>query len=570
MRSRRRRKKNIVPIIGTAIFVLVIICLFAGYFIHRRYSYGTKRADLNSYFSETSKDEYPIILGNERTGTYARDIEGVFYLSIDDVHSYISKRFYYGKEDNLFIFTTPSSIITNTVGSNIYTSTTDGEFTEAYPITRLEGETLYVALEYVAKFFNVSYSVYTDPNRISMYVGTVSEQTATLKKDTKLRIRGGVKSEILTDLKKGSRVVIIEDLDDWMEVRTEDGFVGYVESRMLAAKESFSYGSSTVEEPVYTSISRPHQIVMGWHAVYGNSGLDYLEEVTANTKGLNTISPTWITLIDNQGGIENVGDAAYVAKAHAMGLEVWAMVSDHEHESVDSKEILSHAVSRKTLIDNLISEAKRLGLDGINIDFEDIPSEAGRDFIEFIRELSIDCRREQIVLSIDNYVPYGFNDYYDRTEQGIVADYVVIMGYDEHYAGSSEAGSVASIGYVTYGIEGTTAQVPSSKVINALPFYTRIWTVSSSGISSRAVGMKLAKDEAASSGIEWTWNNETAQYYGDIANSDGSVTKIWLEDAESIAAKLAVMKANNLAGVAAWRLGFETPDIWDVIYKYIQ
>ena len=167
-------------------------------------------------------------------------------------------------------------------------------------------------------------------------------------------------------------------------------------------------------------------------------------------------------------------------------------------------------------------------------------------------------------------MPYGFNDYYDRTEQGIVADYVVIMGYDEHYAGSSEAGSVASIGYVTYGIEGTTAQVPSSKVINALPFYTRIWTVSSSGISSRAVGMKLAKDEAASSGIEWTWNNETAQYYGDIANSDGSVTKIWLEDAESIAAKLAVMKANNLAGVAAWRLGFETPDIWDVIYKYIQ
>ena len=194
-RSRRRRKKNIVPFIGTAAFILIIICLFVGYFIHRRYSYGTKRADLSSYFSETSDNEYPIILGNEKTGTYARSINGVFYLSVDDVHSYISKRFYYGKEDNLFIFTTPSSIITNTVGSNVYTSSTEGEFTEAYPITLLEGDTLYVALEYAAKFFNVIYSVYTEPNRMSMYVGTADEQTATLKRDSSLRIRGGVKSE---------------------------------------------------------------------------------------------------------------------------------------------------------------------------------------------------------------------------------------------------------------------------------------------------------------------------------------------------------------------------------------
>ena len=203
------------------------------------------------------------------------------------------------------------------------------------------------------------------------------------------------------------------------------------------------------------------------------------------------------------------------------------------------------------------------------MDFEQISESYSRSYIEFIRELSVSCRENGIVLSVDNYVPMDFNDHYDLAEQGIVCDYVIIMGYDEHYAGSEEAGSVASIDYVTNGINDTLEKVSASKIINAIPFYTRLWTTQGGEVTSKALHMQGAQNIIDKYGVEMTWDDTTCQYYGEYTNEDGNLCQLWNEEARSIEAKLSVMQTAQIAGVAEWALGFETADIWDVIAAYM-
>ena len=323
------------------------------------------------------------------------------------------------------------------------------------------------------------------------------------------------------------------------------------------------------EEPEYTSITRDYKINLGWHVIAGVAGNDTLDSVTANTKGLNVISPTWFKLSDNNGNFTSFASQDYVNRAHKKGLEVWALVENIEYAgSVDMYTILSSTTTRAKLIDGLINQALTYGLDGINVDFEQISMDCGEHYIQFIRELSIPCRKNGIVLSVDNYVPTGYTDHYDRAEQGVVADYVIIMGYDEHYAGSPEAGSVASINYVEEGIVKTVNEVPANKVINAIPFYTRIWETENGQLSSQAVGMDVAEEFVKAHNIAVEWDDETCQNYGEYT-SGGSLYQVWLEDASSIEVKLNIMDKYQIGGVASWRLGYEKPEIWNVIETYL-
>ena len=217
---------------------------------------------------------------------------------------------------------------------------------------------------------------------------------------------------------------------------------------------------------------------------------------------------------------------------------------------------------------------------------EKISEECGEHYIQFIRELSVRCRQNGLVLSVDNYVPKGFNMQYDRKEQGIVADYVVIMGYDEHYAGSPEAGPVSSYDFVKEGIKETLKEVPAQKVISGIPFFTRLWEETpkteeelaqqagteaeeyAMNVSSQALGMSSAKAQVAQAGAEITWDKKAKQNYA-TWQVDGVTYEIWLEDEQSIEPKLKLMKENKLAGTAAWALGQESSEIWNLILKYV-
>ncbi len=534
-----------------------------------RYSYSDERADMRLYFNIQAENEVAIVLQDSIIEEKARLLDGTYYFDLDTVHKYFNVRFYEDKRENLLLYTLPNDIITVRIGSDTVDNK-DGTQNRDYTVARYDEDKLYIAADFVKEYTNFSYEPFTDPGRMQVYTQWDDIKTAKVDKDTAVRLKGGIKSEILTDVFAGDKLIVLEQMETWAKVKTDDGIIGYVENKRISGITSERPIPVTdYEEPVYKSQTRDHKISMGWHVIAGISGNDTLYEVTKNTKGLNVISPTWFILSDNEGSFTSFASAQYVNAAHDMGLEVWALIENITYnEELDMLQLLSSTSKRRILIENLIQESLEYELDGINVDFEDIPADCGEHFVQFIRELSIPCREHELVLSVDNYVPYNYNDYYNRREQGIVADYVVIMGYDEHYAGGGKAGSVASIDYVENGIANTIEQVPAEKIINAVPFYTRLWETEGATVTSQAVGMEMADEWVAYHNLERVWDEETCQNYCEYT-VNGIRHQAWLEDAESLAVKFNIMENHQIGGVAFWRLGFEKAEIWDTVEEYL-
>lgn len=562
-------KKKIILVLIAIVLIMVVVAVSFGATLIEKYSYSKEQADLDAYFKISSESDVALILHDEMMEERARLIDGTYYFDLATVHKYFNERFYVDKNENILLYTLPDAIIRNEIGTG-FVSGGGGDENYDYAVSIYKEETLYIAVDYVKKYTNFSYQTFTAPNRMQLELSWEDREKAQIKKDTAVRVLGGIKSEILADVSKDDSVYILEQMETWSKVKTGDAIIGYVENKMLSELTTESPIPVTdYEEPVYTSVTRDHKINLGWHVVAGIAGNDTIYEATASTKDLNVISPTWFKLSDNEGNFVSLATQQYVDTAHGMGLEVWALLENIEYKSsLDMYTMLSSTTTRARLIDNLINEVLGYGIDGINVDLEEINVDTGEHFIQFIRELSIPCRENGIVLSIDNYVPYNFNDHYNRKEQGIVADYVIIMGYDEHYAGSDTAGSVASIDYVENGIARTIDQVPAHKVINAVPFYTRIWETTGTSVSSQAVGMELARQWIDNHSIETYWDETTCQNYGEYS-ADNTLHQVWLEDADSILVKLNIMHKYEIGGIAGWRLGYETPAVWEVISEYL-
>ncbi len=567
--------KKIIPVIVAIVLILIIGAVGIGAKLLEKYSYSKERADLTEYFDVQGENDVPIILQDERIEEHAKIFDNRCYFDIATVHKYFNDRFYEDKAAQLLVYAMPHGFWTVGIGT-INFSDFGADFEEAgmaldYVVSRYEDGVLYIEADFVQRYSNFTYELFTEPNRMQVYTEGGERLTAPILKDTQVRYQGGIKSDILTDVSGGDTVVVLDEMETWTKVKTQDSIIGYVENKLLGEQETETTSPPPANMPSdYESITRDHKINLGWHVIGGVGGNDTLESVASQTKGLNVISPTWFTLTDNEGAFSSFASADYVERAHAMGLEVWALIGNVNEESadVDMYELLSRTSSRWNLIRNLIATAQEYDLDGINIDFENISLDAGEPFIQFIRELSVPCRKYGIVLSVDNYVPMDHTDHYDRAEQGVVADYVIIMGYDEHYNGSKEAGSVASINFVEKGIENTVAEVPANKVINALPFYTRLWETKGTSVSSQAVGMEMAREYVSNHDIAIRWDEVTCQNYGEFQSGE-SFCQVWLEDADSIRVKLNIMEKYEIGGVAAWRLGFETADVWDVIEDYM-
>ncbi|MCH5255031.1 MAG: SH3 domain-containing protein [Lachnospiraceae bacterium] len=562
--------KRFIPVLVAIVLILIIAASAFGSKIVDRYSYSREYADLEQYYGITGADDVPIILQDEQIEEHARIWDNTCYFDFATVHKYFNDRFYEDKQESLLLYTTPDTIIRTQIGSSVYSTSRNESNDIGYVISRYEGDVLYVAADYVKQYANFSYELFTQPYHMQVYTEWNERQIADIGKDTQVRYQGGIKSDILTQVVQGDTVVILEEMEKWTKVKTRDAFIGYVENKRLENwRNETPQPVTDYKEPEYASISREGKVNLAWHAIYSTAGNDTLSEVLASTKGVNVISPTWFVLSDDDGNFTSFASKEYVEKAHEMDLEVWGLISNiSDTITVDMYEVLSKTSKRTYLIDRLIETASEYELDGINIDFEDIGVDTGEAFIEFIRELSIPCRAQGIVLSVDNYVPMGYNNYYHRKEQGVVADYVIIMGYDEHHGNSEEAGSVASIDFVENGIVNTIAEVPAEKVINAIPFYTRIWETSGSTLSSQVVGMGMAREYVSNHSIEVNWDEVTCQNYGEYQSGNSRI-QVWLEDDESIRVKLNVMDEYKIAGVAEWRLGLEEPSVWTVIEEYV-
>ena len=565
-------KKRILPVIIAILLILVIAGGALGKVLLDKYSYSKEEADWNEFYQVSESDRSAIILQDEMVEEQALIRDDVCYFDLATVHKYMNEVFYADMTEKLLLYANPTEVIRTTFGETSYT-TTEGTQDAGYVISFVEGDTVYVAADYVKLFTNYSYDCYD--RHVQVYTEWGTRQVAQLKKDTAVRLRGGVKSPILTQAAKGDTLEILEQMETWSKVKTADSVIGYVENKRLGdITEETETPVTDYQEPEYTALTSDSKICLGWHSIGGAGGNDTLYSMVSGTKGMNVIAPTWFSLTDENGSIRNFGTANYVTTAHNMGLQVWGVVDNFNYANetgtaISTLNMLSSTTSRQNFVLNVTDAAVSLGLDGINVDFEQLSSDCGPHYVEFIRELSIQCRNRGLVLSIANYVPFNFNDYYRLDIQGQVADYVIIMGYDEHWHGSKDPGSVASISYVSGGLDRTLQEVPANKVVNALPFYTILWKTEGTDVTDEYITMNNEADFMNRAGVTAEWDEETCQNYAEWTSGNATY-QIWLEDAESIAVKLNMMATKNIGGVAVWRLGYGTQAAWELINAYLQ
>ena len=583
--TKRKRKRRV----GLMILLLIIlgIAAIAGAFLWKKYSPSKERMDVKKYYGIENDSQMAITVDDQIVEPHGMISDGKAYVQYEVVRDYINSRFYWDPNENVLLYMLPEDMISVDVGSKDY-SISKKKKSEDYVILKTEGNTAYIALDFVQQYTNIDYEVSNNPDHVMIRTKWGKTDVATVKKNTQVRYQGGVKSPVLAELKKKDEVTVVESEQNWKKVRTADGVIGYVKNKTLKNEEKKNI-TRKFEEQDYSNISKDYTINMAWHNVTNQDANNAVAQRIAQTKGLTTLAPTWIHVADTNGNISSIASADYVSYAHKQNVEVWMTVRDFDggiSSEQESYELLSYTSRRETLITQLIAEALRVGVDGINVDFEKISDKCGEHYIEFIRELSVKCRQNGLVLSVDNYVPKSFNTQYDRKEQGIVADYVVIMGYDEYYAGSPEAGPVSSYNYVKEGITETLKEVPAEKVISGIPFFTRLWKETpkteeelksdkgtdaeqySTTVESDAYGMDNAQAIVKQAGVDTTWDKKAGQNYA-TWEADGSKYEIWMEDSKSIEAKLKLMKKYKLAGTAEWSLGQESSDIWNLIQKYV-
>ncbi|MDK2807436.1 MAG: hypothetical protein PWP24_167 [Clostridiales bacterium] len=559
-------------IIAALIVIIPVFLIGVGAIMIKRYLPSKERIELTDYYP-VEKGELLLVMQDQVIDTKGLYIDDVAYVDVDTVVNYFNKRFYWDANENVVIYTTATEVMKAEVGSDSYYINKSKNQLD-YPIVKVVNDTAYVAVDYVKLFSNVTSTLYKDPDRlVFVYKWGQDEKAAAVKKDTQLRESPDIKSPIVYDVKKGDTLVFLkqeDNADKFQKVITEDGVIGYIQNKRLKASHPLERTSNYKEE-TYPSISKDYTINMVWHQVTNQDANNSILNLLDATKGVTTVSPTWFSIANNKGEIHSLASETYVNRAHSAGVEVWALCDDFDKDNVDTYKLLSHTSRREKLENELIAAAIKYNLDGLNIDFENIREKTAPHFIQFIRELSIKCRSNGIVLSIDNYAP-GYTDYYDREEQGIVADYVVTMAYDEHNGSSTESGSVASIGYFTDAIQNTIKEVAAQKVIVGVPFYTRLWKEVSEGesvkVTSEAYSMTNAANLMTDHEVEPYWEETSGQNYGEF-EADGATYRMWLEDADSIELKMKAVSEAKVAGISCWKLGLESSDVWDVIIKYV-
>lgn len=565
----RRLKQTIIGASAAAILCIIVLVVV----LVKKFTPSKEKIELTDYYT-VPEGQAMVFLDDTLYEKNARVVDGRVYFDLDTVIKYFGDRFYWDSGENLLIYTTPVAIIKAQTGEKSYLVNKARTETN-YVVVKTDGGQVYIAADFMEEYTGLSFQLYEEPYRVIVDYEYKDYLYLDVTKATQLRTASSIKDPILKELVIGDKLMLIDNggiqENGFLKVMTEDGIRGFVKKKCLG--ESYYEKKKTEwEKPQYSHISKNGTINLVWHQVTNQEANGSLATLIAGTKGVTVISPTWFRVNSEEGTLTSLASENYVQLAHNMGLEVWALF-DNFDSTVNSYQLLSHSSSRERLVNEIIAAAIRYNLDGINIDFESLNQETGPHFIQFLRELSVKCRINHIVLSADNPVPAPYSQFYDREEQGEILDYVIIMGYDEHHSRSETAGSVASINFIKEAIENSLTMVPAQRLIMGIPFYTRLWkTTTENGVStltSEALGMENAEKTLSSNGAVPEWDEVTKQYYVEYTKTGNILYQIWLEEERSIEEKMKLIYEANLAGVAGWRLGFEKSTIWDVILKYI-
>lgn len=562
---KEQQKKKAAPVL--VVLILIVLVGVAGVvsFLINRYKPGTEYMAGNEYFNLTDENSVALIQNGELLEEQAVLIGGEPYAAYTYVESQLNSCFYWDEETKGILLTTSGGVQTLLPGDAAVAKTPGGQ-----PAVQQESDgTVYISLDVVKEYTDLDYAYYSDPNRVVIRNEWDGVEQATVQSDTaQVRQKGGIKSLILADVQKGDTLLYLENLDNWCKVMTADGYTGYIRTEDISEPEAIE--ARTAKKDSYERITRDHKINLVWHQSTSTESNDAMAEMTAEMTGVNVISPTWFSVTDETGTISSLASADYVKLAHEAGREVWGLI-DNFNEAFDETTDLAYASVRSRIIEQLLAEAASCGMDGINVDFENLKEAGIPHYLQFLRELTSAAHAQNLVVSVDTPVPQAYTMYYQRGEQARFVDYMIVMAYDEHFAGSEEAGSVSSLPFVQQAVEEMTRVMPADQVICGIPFYTRVWTekFGQSAITSEVLGMDGAKNYAKENQMTETWDASLGQNVATVETSDARYT-IWMEDEQSMEEKLKVIQSADLAGVAEWKLGFECADVWSLISEYIE
>ncbi len=560
MRSRKKRQNRILTA-AAAVLVLLILAL-GGFEAYRIYGPSRTRMSEEELFG-VSGEKTAILYQYELQKAFALTKDGVTYLPVEWVQSILNKRFYWDEAEQLLVYALPEEVV------KIPLSEADDA---GKPLMLYESDKLWLSTGLISSYTDIRIEVFNggDVKRVFLESAGGTETSAAVRGRTFLRSRPSIKGDITADAAARTELRFIPDHagstadpEKWQRVMTPDGFTGYVQKKRLYAPTEHEVEDSFVA-PVYTSLSLQQPVLLGWHQVLTDRENSRLENLSADARGMNVISPTWFTLKGNEGSFDSTASAEYVAKAHAAGLQVWPLISNLD-DSVTLGTVLAKTSVREKIISELMSEADLYGFDGINIDFELLKKSAVKQYLEFIRELSAACRTRGLYLSVDVPNAQSYNWHYDRTELGVFCDYVINMGYDEHTSGD-DPGSTSSISFFREGLEQTVDAAGAAKTIAAVPFYTRLWKTDQNGkVTSEAMSQGGAADWVEKNGVKLEWDETCGQYTGELRTDSGDLFQIWMEDAKSMQLKKEEVRSAGAGGIACWRLGLETKDMWEIL-----
>lgn len=545
--------------------VILVVLIVAGIILYNvRYSPTSETMTLEEYY-EVADGETAIIIDGELISKTDGTALGLVrnnkpYVQAELINDSIKDVYAYDEVGHTVCYTTKEGTYKANAGSKGYTFNGQSVNKDYVPFIEEAGRA-YISLAFIKDSNGTDYTFNENPARTAIYTAGKERTTATVRKDTPMRRFGGNRSKILSTAKEDEEVTIVDNYGSWSQILTEEGVLGCVENGYLKDKETNNNKTGAAQEELNHNLMK-EKIRMGWHQIFNNTANDQVSSVISVAEGMNVISPTWIQIKDNKGNINDMSSASYVQFCHDKNIKVWSLVSNIEKD-VDEGSLFKVAQNRENLINNIINSVTAVGADGINVDMESVGDANVDGYVEFIKELALKCKEKGLVLSVDNHNIDSAN--YKVGIQSRYADYIVLFGYDETWTGSPTAGSNNSMGFVKEGVEDMLDEgVDKNQLILAIPFYTRLWTQTGQNVTSETVSLKDTPDLLAKNNATPTWIKENKENYAEWQKGDGKCM-IWIVDDKSLKERCDYAMSKNIAGISAWKLGYETVDTWKMI-----
>ncbi|SMF71306.1 Predicted glycosyl hydrolase [Paenibacillus uliginis N3/975] len=384
-----------------------------------------------------------------------------------------------------------------------------------------------------------------------------------------LRESPTIKAPILMDMPEGERIRVWSQEQGWYFAQTDNGFAGYVKIDETELDGEKKIADVAVPSSRADTEWKGKPVNLVWEAVYSRRPDP---KAIGKLPGINVVSPTWFSIVDGEGEVESKADPEYVTWAHGQNIEVWGLLSNSFDPDITTS-VLATFDRRSRAINQMLQYAEKYKLDGINIDFENVYTKDKENLVQFMREMKPLAHAKGLIISIDVTPKSGsemWSAFLDRRELAQAVDYMIVMSYDEHWASSPKAGSVSSLPWAEGTIQRIIEEddVPSSKLILAVPLYTRIWTEEGENgggkVSSKAVGMDKVRNLIHEEKLKPRLDEAAGQHY--VEYKEGKTLKrIWIEDETSLKARVELAKSLKLGGLASWNRSLAVPEAWEVL-----